>query len=636
MNVILDFVNGITLNSISISGTANVTFTIAVGSSTATNALTITLGGAGTSGTALTIAASRSLTLQVTTSGVTGTPVTNTGSGTTISIPTGYTASISGNLLLGVSTAGTTTNGIGQSQSNKLIGVDANSIIFNNGSNCYSYNSQGGSAYPFGATSTNNNVVEFKSGAKFLYYQGGTPFGSAAAPASVVQFDQGSTYAIFGGSSYPSFAGRTLGTLQLGNGAVASVSNATAYTTTVLDSLIVTAGTVTMTRGTGGTASPTFSFNNIRVTNNNAASSSTNLIFGNNGFDNASYTISGGILITTLNINNATITWGSTNATTASASTVSVTLSGVGQTISTIKATSGIPSIVMANVSGQTPTRSTNITFASGASYSLNTSIDLTTADYTSNIIIKPTATLSVGSGATLTTNGKLTVQSDATGSGNIGNSGGTISGSVTVQRYIPGKRAFRFLSHPYSSALALSSLSNIDITGAGGSANGFTTTQNNNPSAFYYDPTVGNSATSPDPGWTAFADATSTNWASAQGIRILIRGAKNTGLDGNTYTPAALTLSTSGTLNSGNKVVTLTNGTSSSFNLIGNPYASAVDLSATARGSNIGANFYVWDATAAGTNGRGAYVSQPFSSSFILPSGAAFLQQLQLIQIIR
>jgi len=234
--------------------------------------------------------------------------------------------------------------------------------------------------------------------------------------------------------------------------------------------------------------------------------------------------------------------------------------------------------------------------------------------------------TLIVNSGASLTTNNLLTLTSTATNTARIGNSPGSIIGNVTVQRYIPGKRAFRLLAHPFSSALALNVLTPvIDITGTGGNSNGFTTTANNNPSAFWYNPSTGNSSTAPDPGWTAFTSANTASWAKTQGIRLLVRGAKGEGLTGASYTPGASTISVTGTVNTGTQTITVTSGSNSNYNLIGNPYPCPYDLRLTTRGSNIGANFYVWDATAAGTNGRGAYVSQPFATSYILPSWGAF-----------
>lgn len=233
---------------------------------------------------------------------------------------------------------------------------------------------------------------------------------------------------------------------------------------------------------------------------------------------------------------------------------------------------------------------------------------------------------LTVNSGATLTTADLLTLASDATNTGYVTNSAGSISGNVTVQRFIPsGRRVYRFLSHPFTTNLAMSSLTdNIDITGSGGSP--FTTTSTNSSSAFSYDNSIANSSLTNDPGWTALTASSTLNVKTA--YRILVRGSKGqTGsLTGGSYTPAAVTLDWTGALNQGSQIITLTNnGTNKAYNFVGNPYASPVDLSLLTRGSNINANFSVWDPNA---NTRGAYTTQAFTSSYILPSGAAFFTQ--------
>ena len=87
----------------------------------------------------------------------------------------------------------------------------------------------------------------------------------------------------------------------------------------------------------------------------------------------------------------------------------------------------------------------------------------------------------------------------------------------------------FRFLAHPFNSAIALSQLTDdIDITGTGGTSNGFTATINNNPSAYYFDVASANNTSSGlNPGWTDFANTTSNSWAKASPALIYIRGAK-------------------------------------------------------------------------------------------------------------
>ncbi len=227
-----------------------------------------------------------------------------------------------------------------------------------------------------------------------------------------------------------------------------------------------------------------------------------------------------------------------------------------------------------------------------------------------------------------LSTGGFLTLASSAAGTARVAAGTGTyISGNATVQRYIPGgRRVYRFLSHPFNSNLSLSSLTdNIDITGVGGTP--MTTTATNNPSAYRYDNSIGDASLTNDPGWTALTASSTFN--AKTGYRILVRGSKGqTGsLTGGTYTPDPVTLDWTGVLNQGSQVVTLTNnGTNKDYTLIGNPFASPVDLSLITRGSNINANFSVWNANA---GSRGAYVTQAFSSSYLLPSGASFFTQV-------
>ncbi len=229
----------------------------------------------------------------------------------------------------------------------------------------------------------------------------------------------------------------------------------------------------------------------------------------------------------------------------------------------------------------------------------------------------------------TLATGGNLTLKSTVAGTARIaaGNtSGGYITGNITIERYIPGKRAFRFISHPFTSALSMSALTdNIDITGSGGSP--FTTTVNNNPSAYYFNVSAGdNSTTGNNPGWTAFT--ASSTWAQYQAMRVLVRGAKGEGLSypANSYTPSAVTIDMSGVPNQGNTTVNLTKGSGTNFVLVGNPFPSQVNMDAVST-SNVGSAFYIWDATQ-GT--KGGYTSYTFgSSSFNLPSCGAFVTTL-------
>lgn len=232
--------------------------------------------------------------------------------------------------------------------------------------------------------------------------------------------------------------------------------------------------------------------------------------------------------------------------------------------------------------------------------------------------------TIIVESGCTLSTNSLLRLTSDATNTGRIGESDGTISGNVYIQRYMPGKRCFRFYGHPYSSSIALNQLTtDIDITGPGGSSNGFTTTGTNNPSAFWFDVTTADTSTSgANPGWTAFTSANTNDWDRYELLRLLVRGDKGEGLNGGSYTPTATTIEGTGTINQGTQVVTLTKGSNTEFVGCGNPFPSPVQMNTVARGSNVGANYYAWDAT---SGASGAYVTNAWTLDYKLPAFSAF-----------
>ncbi len=237
--------------------------------------------------------------------------------------------------------------------------------------------------------------------------------------------------------------------------------------------------------------------------------------------------------------------------------------------------------------------------------------------------------TITVASGATLTTGGLLTLTSDATNTGRIGNSAGTISGNVQVQRYIPGgRRAYRFFAHPFTSSQPLSILTDdIDITGSGGATNGFTTTGTNNPSSYWYDVTTANGSSSNDVGWTAFTSASTNSWDQYEGIRVLVRGAKTEGLTSGAYTPSAVTLDMTGAVNQGTQSISVTKGSGTTYALVGNPFPSPVSMDATSKTAGIGSNFYIWSAQQ-GT--KGGYTTYSYgSSSFNLPVCGAFVTQI-------
>ncbi len=239
---------------------------------------------------------------------------------------------------------------------------------------------------------------------------------------------------------------------------------------------------------------------------------------------------------------------------------------------------------------------------------------------------------VTLGDSATLFTNGFLILSSSERGSSVLAAMGksAVISGSVEVQKYIPsGKRSFRFLAHPFANSLSLLQLmADIDITGIQGSSNGFTPTNTNNPSAFWYNPIVGDVSQN-EMGWTAFTHTNglgANGWYPKQGIRLNIRGSKGEGLNGLPYIPSAIILHLHDSLNTGDQTAILTkNSSNAGFNLLGNPFASPIDMSKLQIGDHINPNYYLWDPY---LGNKGGYACYPFSNSISLPSFAAFFAQ--------
>lgn len=225
--------------------------------------------------------------------------------------------------------------------------------------------------------------------------------------------------------------------------------------------------------------------------------------------------------------------------------------------------------------------------------------------------------------------------------------SGGTVN-NIVVERYIPAKRAYRILSSPVTSTTSIlynwqenqnntSSLyannSNIvagfgtHITGSTTGANGFDATQSGNPSLFSYDNTSQN--------WNSIPSTTSTTLTAGSAYRLMVRGDRSIDMNTNTPNPTPTILRSRGTLKIGNYTTTSLSTLADTFNLIGNPYQSAVDINAVLLNStNVNPNFYyVWDPKIGGTNGRGGYVTYSFLTNTNNVNGSAVDAYLQPMQ---
>ena len=168
---------------------------------------------------------------------------------------------------------------------------------------------------------------------------------------------------------------------------------------------------------------------------------------------------------------------------------------------------------------------------------------------------IFPTGTLILRSGKTLNvSNGSMVILSNATGTGSVIDSGSTVSGNVTVQRYvgINGSGAdWRMIGFPFTTGTNIAA---SVFSGANPYYFNETADDGNNYSG------TGKVGETPNAGWKNLTG----NISADKGILVI----------GNPNSPT--TFSATGTLNTGNVNIQLTH-TVSGWNFIANPYASNI-----------------------------------------------------------
>ncbi|MBS4042388.1 MAG: hypothetical protein KGZ59_01050, partial [Chitinophagaceae bacterium] len=223
-------------------------------------------------------------------------------------------------------------------------------------------------------------------------------------------------------------------------------------------------------------------------------------------------------------------------------------------------------------------------------------------------------------------------------------NSGNTISGNVTTERFLPlGKKAYRQLASGVTTTNFISNnwQQGIYITGSTSGANGFDATQTGQPNMFTYTPGAAN--------FTAIPNTNATNLNAKTGYRVFVMG--NRTASNLTVNPgpgigqpndnmnAATTISATGTILTGAQTYTGAELASnvSDYALIANPYWSPVDWDAVTK-NNVANTYWIWDPS---IGNRGAYTSwttgsgasgggsinqhiQPGQAIFVQTSGAS------------
>ena len=223
-----------------------------------------------------------------------------------------------------------------------------------------------------------------------------------------------------------------------------------------------------------------------------------------------------------------------------------------------------------------------------------------------------------------LAANNYLKLRSNATATAQVAagsSSGGYITGNVNVERYIPAKRAWRFLTTPLIGSSNNSIFYNWQNNGSAVANYGvelWAPTGTTAPSISNNGMSLGgatnikayNSTTNAWDLVTNTNTSTLFDGTTNKAYGVFVTGPFTTNSTGNIYTGAtATTLKATGTLIQGTHTKSLGTATAGQYFLVGNPYASALDPKSISL-TNIANNFYMWDPNCAGTYNAGQYTT--------------------------
>lgn len=276
----------------------------------------------------------------------------------------------------------------------------------------------------------------------------------------------------------------------------------------------------------------------------------------------------------------------------------------------------------------QTPDFNSNtITIQNGHTVTVtaNVTVDQTIVNNGGAITINNGSTLFITDGAgfditvngtvTVQTGGGMTIKSGISGSASVGTSAGTISGNVTVERYIPdiGHRALRLLNAPTTGTQTIR-----DAWQEGGASVNNLGTQITSP---LYNGSNGFDATSPissifihnqaAPAGTSWRSLPVTNTNATRldsqlGYLLLVYGDRNATPSNSLHD--ATTLRSSGTLRQGTQPAVTVSSAGTGYTLTGNPYASPIDFETIAGTANLAQYYYMYDANLTGRLNIGGF----------------------------
>jgi hypothetical protein len=211
---------------------------------------------------------------------------------------------------------------------------------------------------------------------------------------------------------------------------------------------------------------------------------------------------------------------------------------------------------------------------------------------------------------------------------------GGSIDGDVNVEQFIPGRRAFRFLTSTVTTSTSINAnwqegasntlpvqvgMSDADfslvnnnpypnygthITGNANSLNGLDRTPSSNPSMFTF-----NNETQV---WSSVTNTKDNTLVAGKPYRIMVRGDRSVNITNNLSLPNNTILRAKGTLFQNNYTIpsNLLKQTPRSYSFIANPYQARVNMREVLRNSDFFPRVWYWNPR---IGNNGGYVSVDF-----------------------
>jgi len=272
-----------------------------------------------------------------------------------------------------------------------------------------------------------------------------------------------------------------------------------------------------------------------------------------------------------------------------------------------------------------------NLTLTAGATAILGNVLNITAGSQVGTVTVN----------GYLDAAGFLTLKSDTSATARVGSSGGTIIGEVTVERYFPAIRAWRFISVPFSSSSQsinqawqegyTDSILTCPPQHIGTPGYGTSITYNNVPGTGYdvHNTTRPSLKVYNNNMWLTPVSTLTTNIASPNtAYALFVRGDRSVCLT-NATGYKVTTLRPHGVLNQfGGAAITRSfSGNTNDYILIDNPYASSVDIKnilPVATGIYTD-KFWTWNPRLGGNNGVGGYVTFTLTGGIYVPNDTSY-----------